>query len=75
MQVREEGTQRNADRVDVDGLPHVGAVVYPGQAYYSKADRATGAFSQRPLRAEQGPGLAVRQHADQQAVCERKKRI
>lgn len=29
----------------MDGLPHVGAVIYPGQAYYSKVDCATGARS------------------------------
>ncbi len=45
VQVRAEGVQRNAARIDVDGLPHVGAVVYPGQAYYSKVDRATGALT------------------------------
>jgi hypothetical protein len=44
MQVRQEGQQRHADRIDVDGLPHVGAVIYPGQAYYSKVDRATGVY-------------------------------
>ena len=27
----------------MDGLPHVGAVVYPDQAYYSALDRVTGA--------------------------------
>lgn len=41
-QVRPEGVHRNEERIDVDGLPHVGAVVYPGQGYYSKVDCATG---------------------------------
>ena len=41
-QVKAQGVQRNDERIDVDGLPHVGAVIYPGQAYYSKVDRATG---------------------------------
>ena len=41
-QVQPEGGQRNEERIDVDGLPHVGAVIYPGQAYYSKVDCATG---------------------------------
>ena len=42
MQVQPEGNHRNEERIDVDGLPHVGAVVYPGQGYYSKVDCATG---------------------------------
>ena len=40
-----EGGHRNEERIGVDGLPHVGAVIYPGQAYYSKVDCATGARS------------------------------
>ena len=40
--MRQQGQQKNDERIDVDGLPHVGAVVYPGQAYYSKVDRASG---------------------------------
>lgn len=42
MQVKPQGLQVNDERIDVDGLPHVGAVVYPSQAYYSKVDCATG---------------------------------
>lgn len=42
MQVKPQGVQKNDERIDVDGLPHVGAVVYPSQAYYSKVDCATG---------------------------------
>lgn len=34
-----QGSQKNADRIDVDGLPHVGAVIYPKQGYYSKLDK------------------------------------
>ena len=37
-----EGPHRNQERIDIDGLPHVGAVIYPGQSYYSKVDCATG---------------------------------
>ena len=44
-----QGVQRNADRIDVDGLPHVGAVIYPKQAYYSKADKMTGGFAKELL--------------------------
>ena len=42
MQVQAEGSYMNADRVDVDGLPHVGSIVYPNQAYYSTVDKVTG---------------------------------
>ncbi len=43
-----EGGHKNEERIDVDGLPHVGAVIYPGQAYNSRVDCATGAHSARP---------------------------
>ncbi len=38
-----QAAHADAERIDVDGLPHVGAVVYPDQAYYSALDRVTGA--------------------------------
>ena len=41
-QVQPERGHRNEERIDEDGLPHVGTVIYPGQAYYSKVDCATG---------------------------------
>ena len=37
-----QGIQKNADRIDVDGLPHVGAVIYPKQGYYIKIDSNSG---------------------------------
>ena len=37
-----QAAHADAERIDVDGLPHVGAVVYPDQAYYSALDRVTG---------------------------------
>ena len=40
--MKPQGVQKNDARIDVDGLPHVGAVVYPSQSYYSKVDCATG---------------------------------
>lgn len=39
-----ESTHPNSDRVGVDGLPHVGAVVHPGEVYYSAHDWETGAM-------------------------------
>jgi DNA-directed RNA polymerase I subunit RPA2 len=32
----------DADRIDADGLPHVGAVLYPGASYAARVDRETG---------------------------------
>lgn len=37
-----QGGQKNGDRIDVDGLPHIGAVIYPKQGYYSKMDSNSG---------------------------------
>jgi hypothetical protein len=31
-----------AERIDADGLPHVGAVVWPKQSYYTSVDTLTG---------------------------------
>ena len=50
VQVQPEGGQRNEERIDVDGLPHVGAVIYPGQAYYSKVNCATGVLQCIPTK-------------------------
>jgi DNA-directed RNA polymerase I subunit RPA2 len=44
---------RDADRVDADGLPHVGAVVYPGQAYACVVDGCTGRASASKLKGEE----------------------
>ena len=44
---------RDADRVDADGLPHVGAVVYPGQAYACTVDGATGRAAASKLKGEE----------------------
>jgi DNA-directed RNA polymerase I subunit RPA2 len=37
-----EGRHRDAAILDTDGLPHVGAVVWPGQPYYNTIDRLSG---------------------------------
>lgn len=58
----------------MDGLPHVGAVIYPGQAYYSKVDCSTGA---RSAHANMHAAKAWSQHAlrpsvvDHACVCQR----
>ena len=36
------GSHPDADRIDIDGLPHVGAVLYPAQAWYNTEDVDTG---------------------------------
>ena len=41
LKVKPEGPHKDADRVGLDGLPHVGAVVWPQQAYYGTVDRMT----------------------------------
>jgi len=37
-----QAAHADAARIDADGLPHVGAVAYPDQAYYSALDSITG---------------------------------
>lgn len=40
--VKAEGSHRDADLIDSDGLPHVGAAIWPGQHYYNTVDKLTG---------------------------------
>jgi DNA-directed RNA polymerase I subunit RPA2 len=47
------GPHKDADRIDSDGLPHVGAVLYPGQAYACTLDTATGRASASKLKGEE----------------------
>ncbi len=42
------GAPPHAARIDSDGLPHVGAVVWPKQSYYSTVDTVTGALLPPP---------------------------
>lgn len=39
--VKPEAQHKDADKVGLDGLPHVGAVVWPSESYYSTVDRMT----------------------------------
>ena len=41
LKVKPEAEHKDADRLGVDGLPHVGAVVWPGQAYYATKQGGT----------------------------------
>ena len=66
--VRVQAAHADADRIDTDGLPHVGAVAYPDQAYYSALDQVTGALastfqrwhSGRPVMHGISPGWGMR---------------
>ena len=51
--VQPEGTQREAQLVDSDGLPHIGSVVWPGQVYYGTIDRLTGKSKSGKLKGEE----------------------
>lgn len=41
--IQPEGAHKGADIIDEDGLPHIGAPIWPGQSYYSAVDKLTGA--------------------------------
>ena len=51
--MRPEGPHRNPLQVDADGLPHVGAAVWPEQYYYSAIDRLTGKGKPGKLKGEE----------------------
>lgn len=44
------GLQPEGERVDADGLPYVGAVVWPGQSYYTTMNKTNGAIGGLPPR-------------------------
>jgi hypothetical protein len=48
-----EAAYKNAELVDGDGLPHVGAAIWPGQSYYSAMDRLTGKVKGGKLKGEE----------------------
>lgn len=39
-----QAPHKDSDRIDIDGLPYVGSVVYPKQAYCSRQNLDTGDF-------------------------------
>ena len=41
LKVKPEPQHKDADKIGLDGLPHVGAVVWPSESYYSTVDRMT----------------------------------
>jgi hypothetical protein len=41
------------DRLDVDGLPCVGAAIWPGQSMYSTKDAVSGRYKAHKLKGEE----------------------
>lgn len=57
--VRASPAHQDSDRIDHDGLPHIGAAIWPGQGYYATLDRIT---SKCPAEhVQQYLGLALRE--------------
>lgn len=48
-----EAAYKHAELIDGDGLPHVGAAVWPGQPYYAALDRLTGKAKGGKLKGEE----------------------
>lgn len=44
---------RDAERVDVEGLPHVGSIIWPGQVLYSTKDVVSGKYKSHKLKGEE----------------------
>lgn len=61
--LRAQAAHADADRIDADGLPHVGAVAYPDQAYYSALDQVTGAPARLSCRRWHGGAPVMRSAA------------
>ncbi|MEW5303502.1 MAG: hypothetical protein WDW36_006188 [Sanguina aurantia] len=48
-----DGAHKDSDHLDSDGLPHIGAIVWPRQSYYSSKDLITGKHKAAPLKGEE----------------------
>ncbi|PSC76790.1 DNA-directed RNA polymerase I subunit 2 isoform X1 [Micractinium conductrix] len=51
--IQPEGAHKGADIIDEDGLPHIGAPIWPGQSYYSAVDKLTGRSKGSKLKGEE----------------------
>eukprot|EP00882_Tetradesmus_deserticola_P031747 GHRQ01035914.1.p1 GENE.GHRQ01035914.1~~GHRQ01035914.1.p1 ORF type:complete len:269 (+),score=105.17 GHRQ01035914.1:684-1490(+) len=51
--VQPAGLHRDAERLDRDGLPLPGSVVWPGQTYYTTKDTVTGKYKSHALKGEE----------------------
>ncbi len=41
------------EQLDADGLPHVGAIIWPGESYYSTQDQGDKRYSAHKLKGEE----------------------
>lgn len=48
-----DAPHRNSDRIDYDGLPHVGAAVWPGQVYANATDTEKNKHHPSKLKGEE----------------------
>jgi hypothetical protein len=51
--VQPAGLHKDAERLDEDGLPLPGAVVWPGQTIYTTKDMVTGKYKAHKLKGEE----------------------
>jgi hypothetical protein len=51
--VQPAGLHKDAERLDKDGLPLPGAVVWPGQTIYTTKDMVTGKYKAHKLKGEE----------------------
>lgn len=47
------GAHKQAARLDSDGLPYVGSIIWPKQSYYTTRDLLTGRYRQHALKGEE----------------------
>ena len=47
------GPHKQAARLDPDGLPYVGSIIWPKQSYYTTKDLLTGRYRQHALKGEE----------------------
>ncbi|GLC33155.1 hypothetical protein PLESTB_000364600 [Pleodorina starrii] len=48
-----EPNNKDGDRIEADGLPAVGSIIWPGQVYYSTRDENTGKYKAHKLKGEE----------------------
>jgi hypothetical protein len=51
--VQPAGQHKDAERLDKDGLPLPGSVVWPGQTFYTTKDMVTGKYKAHKLKGEE----------------------
>ncbi|KAK9824626.1 hypothetical protein WJX72_011831 [[Myrmecia] bisecta] len=53
LRVRPQGAHKDSEQLDVEGLPHVGAIIWPGQPYYNAVDKISGRSKGGKLKGEE----------------------